>query len=46
MLDLEMPRFSINSKKNILDNQYSYYLWHRRLGHINETRIKKLHTYT
>jgi hypothetical protein len=22
MLDLEMPRFSINSKKNILDNQF------------------------
>jgi len=38
-----MPRVNINSKKNILDNQYPYYLWYYRLGHINETKITKLH---
>jgi hypothetical protein len=40
---LEMLRVNINSKKNILDNQYSSYLWYYRLGHINKTRITKLH---
>jgi len=43
IFDLEMHKFNINSKKNILDNQYLYYLWHCRLGHINEIRIIKLH---
>jgi len=38
-----MLRFNINSKKNILDNQYPCYLWHCRLGYINETRTTKLH---
>jgi hypothetical protein len=33
----------MNSKKHILDNQYPYYLWHCRLGHINEIRITKLY---
>jgi hypothetical protein len=41
--DLEMLRFNTNSKKNILDNQYLYYIWHLKLGQINETRITKLH---
>ena len=40
--DLEMPMFNINSKKNILDNQYSYFLWHYKLCHINKTRTTKL----
>jgi hypothetical protein len=37
--DLKIPKFIINSKKNILDNKYPYYLWHCRLGRINEIRI-------
>ena len=42
MLDLEMLRFNINSKKNILDNQYPYYLRHYNPSHTDETRIVKL----
>ena len=38
-----MSMFNINYRKSILDNQYPSYLWHCRLGHINETRITKLH---
>jgi hypothetical protein len=43
ILDLKISRFSINSKKHILDNQYPYYLWHCRSSHINEIRINKLY---
>jgi hypothetical protein len=35
--------FNINSKKNKLDKQYTNYLWHCRLCHINETRITELY---
>jgi hypothetical protein len=41
--DLELPRFNKNSKKNILDNKYPYYLWHYKLCYINKKRIPKLH---
>ena len=38
-----MSKFNINCKKNKLDNQYPYYLWNYRLGHINKIRITELH---
>jgi hypothetical protein len=43
VLDLEIPIFNINIKRNKLNNPYPSYLWHCRLGHINETKITKLH---
>jgi hypothetical protein len=38
VLDLEIPIFNINIKRNKLNNLYPSYLWHCRLGHINETK--------
>jgi len=42
-LNLEIPTFNINIKRNKLDNPYPSYLWYCSLGHINEIRITKLH---
>jgi hypothetical protein len=42
-LNLEIPTFNINIKRNKLDNPYPSYLWHSSLGHINEIRLTKLH---
>ena len=39
ILNLEMLKFNINSKNNILENQYPYYIWYCRLNHNNKIRI-------
>ena len=38
----ELPVYNINKKPRINDSNPTY-LWHCRLGHINENRMKKLH---
>ena len=43
VLDLEDPIYNVNTKKVRLNDSNPTYLWHCRLGHINETRISKLH---
>ena len=39
----EMPVYNVNIKKSKSNDLNSTYLWHCRLGHINEKRISKLH---
>ena len=43
ILDLEMPIYNINAKRMKPNELNPTYLWHCRLGHINENRISKLH---
>ena len=43
ILDLENPILNINTKQQKIDNLRNSYLWHCRLGHINEKRINKLY---
>ena len=43
VLDLEMPIYNINTKRIKPNELNPSYLWHCRLGHINEKRISKLH---
>ncbi|KAL3497596.1 hypothetical protein ACH5RR_040328 [Cinchona calisaya] len=43
ILDMENPILNINSKRSKIDNLKQSFLWHCRLGHINEKRIFKLH---
>jgi hypothetical protein len=43
VFDLEILIFNINIKRNKLNNLYPSYLWHYRLGHINEIKITKLY---
>ena len=43
VLDLEMPIYNINTKRMKPNELNPTYLWHCRLGHINEKRISKLH---
>ena len=43
ILDLEMPIYNINTKRIKPNELNPSYLWHCRLGHINEKRISKLH---
>ena len=38
ILDLDISIFNVNNMKNILYNQYISYLWHCRLGHVNEKK--------
>ena len=43
ILDLEMPIYNIDTKRIKPNELNPTYLWHCRLGHINEKRISKLH---
>lgn len=43
VLDLDMPIYNINAKRLKPNELNPTYLWHCRLGHINENRISKLH---
>ncbi|KAK2404463.1 secreted RxLR effector protein [Trifolium repens] len=43
VLDLETPVYNINTKRMKPNELNPSYLWHCRLGHINERRISKLH---
>ncbi|PNX85475.1 copia protein (gag-int-pol protein), partial [Trifolium pratense] len=43
ILDLDMPVYNINAKRIKPNELNPTYLWHCRLGHINENRISKLH---
>jgi len=42
-LDLDMPIYNIDAKRMKHNELNPTYLWHCRLGHINENRISKLH---
>lgn len=39
----EMPIYNIDTKRSKSNDLNFTYLWHCRLGHINEKRISKLH---
>ena len=39
----EMPIYNFDTKSSKSNDLNSTYLWHYRLGHINEKRISKLH---
>ncbi|VFQ87889.1 unnamed protein product, partial [Cuscuta campestris] len=43
VLDLDMPVYNISAKRNKPNGLNQTYLWHCRLGHINEKCISKLH---
>ena len=43
ILNLEMPVYNVSNKRIKSDDSNPTYLWHCRLGHINEKRIMKLH---
>ena len=43
LIDLELPVNNVNVKRLKTSDSNSSSLWHYRLGHINEKRIKKLH---
>ena len=43
VLNLDMPIYNINTKRIKNNDCNPTYLWHCRLGHINENRISKLH---
>ena len=43
VLDLDTPVYNINNKRIKANDSNQTYLWHCRLGHINEKRIAKLH---
>ena len=42
ILDLEMPVLNVNAKRLKTSHKSSTLIWHCRLGHINDLRIKKL----
>ena len=44
VLNLDMPIYNINTKRFKSNDSNPTYLWHCRLGHINEKRIQKLHS--
>ena len=44
ILDLQAPVYNINTKRLRSKESNPTYLWHCRLGHINEKHISKLHT--
>ena len=43
VLNFDMPIYNINPKRIKSNDSNPTYLWHCRLGHINENRISKLH---
>ena len=43
ILNLDTPIYNINTKRFKSNDLNPTYLWHCRLGHINENRISKLH---
>ena len=43
ILDQEAPIYNINTKRSKTNDSNQTYLWHCRLGHINEKRISQLH---
>ncbi|WRX18078.1 Integrase [Theobroma cacao] len=43
VMDLDNPMLNIDVKKARKDNPIQTYIWHYRLGYINETRIAKLY---
>jgi hypothetical protein len=43
VLNLSTPIYNINTKRFKSNDMNQTYIWHCRLGHINETRIQKLH---
>ena len=43
VLDLDTPIYNINNKRIKANDSNQIYLWHCRLGHINEKRISKLY---
>ena len=43
ILDINTPIYNINNKRLKTSDTNQTYLWHCRLGHINEKRISKLH---
>ncbi len=43
VLNTENPIYNINTKRLRTRDPNPTYLWHCRLGHINEQRVKKLH---
>lgn len=42
VLDLDTPIYNINTKRFKSNDMNHTYLWHCRLGHINENRISRL----
>ena len=44
ILDLDVPIYNIQTKRLKSNDLNPTFLWHCRLGHINEKRIMKLHT--
>jgi len=42
MLKMDKPVFNINNKRLKTSHESMTYIWHCRLGYINEKRIKKL----
>ena len=43
ILNLTTPIFNVDNKRQKIDNIKDSYLWHCRLGHINEKRMNKLY---
>ncbi|MCQ7222035.1 DDE-type integrase/transposase/recombinase [Salmonella enterica] len=43
ILDMENPIYNINTKRLKSNELNPTYLWHCRLGHINESRLSQLH---
>ena len=43
VLNLHSPNLNIESKRLKSNNSKDSYLWHYRLGHINERRLTRLH---
>ena len=43
VLDQDMPIYNINTKRSKTNDSNQTYLWHCRLGHINEKRLSQLH---
>ena len=43
VLEHDTPIYNINTKRFKPNNENLTYLWHCRLGHINENRISRLH---
>ena len=43
VLDIDYPIYNLNTKRLKTNDSNQTYLWHCRLGHVNEKRISKLH---
>ena len=43
ILDLQVPIYNVITKKAKINDLNPTFLWHCRLGHINEKRMLKLH---